>query len=57
LHPIKYLTSHEYIAQPHGRKVDPNGFDWSKLADLGLPMYYQGVPPGTPLLEMVEGRE
>lgn len=51
LHPIKYLTSHEFIALPHGRKVDPNGFPWSRLEDLGFPMYYRGVPPGVPVLE------
>jgi N-acetylmuramoyl-L-alanine amidase len=34
--PLKYVTSHEYIAVPHGRKSDPKGFPWSTLADLGL---------------------
>jgi N-acetyl-anhydromuramyl-L-alanine amidase AmpD len=29
--PIKYITSHEYIAQPRGRKSDPAGFPWSRL--------------------------
>jgi N-acetylmuramoyl-L-alanine amidase len=28
---IKYITSHEYIAQPKGRKSDPKGFDWGRL--------------------------
>ncbi|MHB8637848.1 MAG: N-acetylmuramoyl-L-alanine amidase [Fimbriimonadaceae bacterium] len=51
LHPIQYLTSHEYIALPHGRKIDPNGFPWSRLADLGMQMNYEGVPPGVPLVE------
>lgn len=29
--PIKYITSHEYIAQPKGRKSDPAGFPWDRL--------------------------
>lgn len=29
--PIKYITSHEYIAQPSGRKNDPKGFPWDRL--------------------------
>ncbi len=37
--PIKYLASHEYIAQPPGRKNDPAGFPWERLKDFGLPMY------------------
>ncbi len=28
---IRTITSHEFIAQPHGRKNDPKGFDWSRL--------------------------
>lgn len=28
---IRYITSHEYIAQPKGRKSDPRGFDWRRL--------------------------
>lgn len=28
---IRFITSHEYIAQPKGRKSDPKGFDWSRL--------------------------
>ena len=38
--PIKQLTSHEYIANPYGRKNDPTIFPWEKLKDLGLPMYF-----------------
>ena len=56
LHPLKYLTSHEFIALPHGRKVDPNGFPWARLEDLGMQINTQGVPPGVPLLEEVLGR-
>lgn len=29
--PIKYITSHEFIAQPKGRKSDPAGFPWDRL--------------------------
>jgi N-acetylmuramoyl-L-alanine amidase/AmpD protein len=38
--PIKQIVSHEFIAQPPGRKVDPNGFPWQKLKYLGLPLFY-----------------
>src|SRR2546423_9626933 len=34
--PLKYITSHEYIAVPHGRKTDPKGFPWETMNDLGL---------------------
>ena len=44
-HPIKYLTSHEYVALPHGRKNDPAGFPWEKLKDLNLQITYIGQPP------------
>ena len=37
--PIKQLVSHEYIAQPPGRKNDPKGFPWDRLKDFGLPIY------------------
>ena len=30
------IVSHEFIALPHGRKVDPKGYPWVTLADLGL---------------------
>ena len=36
---IRYLASHEYIAQPPGRKNDPAGFPWDRLRDMGLPIY------------------
>jgi N-acetyl-anhydromuramyl-L-alanine amidase AmpD len=38
--PIKQIVSHEFIAIPPGRKVDPNGFPWQRLKYLGLPLYY-----------------
>jgi N-acetyl-anhydromuramyl-L-alanine amidase AmpD len=31
---IKTITSHEYIAEPKGRKNDPLGFPWAALKDL-----------------------
>lgn len=37
--PIKQLVSHEFIAQPPGRKDDPKNFPWKRLAYFGLPMY------------------
>jgi len=51
LHPLKYLTSHEFIALPHGRKIDPSGFPWARLEELGMQINYQGVPPGVLFLE------
>ena len=36
---IAYLASHEYIAQPPGRKNDPKAFPWDRLRDFGLPIY------------------
>ena len=38
--PLKQIVSHEFIAEPQGRKSDPKNFPWEKLKDLGLPMYY-----------------
>ncbi len=46
--PIKQIVSHEFIAVPRGRKVDPAGFPWDKLKWLGVPMYY-GQNPAQPL--------
>ena len=37
--PIKQIVSHEYIAQPPGRKSDPKNFPWDRLKDFGLPIY------------------
>jgi N-acetyl-anhydromuramyl-L-alanine amidase AmpD len=34
--PLKYITSHEFIALPHGRKVDPKGYPWKTLENVGL---------------------
>jgi len=38
--PIKQIVSHEFIAIPPGRKIDPAAFPWQRLKYLGLPMYY-----------------
>jgi len=37
--PIQEIVSHEFIAQPPGRKRDPNGFPFERLKYLGLPIY------------------
>ena len=37
--PIRQIVSHEYIAQPPGRKNDPKGFPWDRLKDFDLPIY------------------
>ncbi|HEY3781078.1 MAG TPA: N-acetylmuramoyl-L-alanine amidase [Fimbriimonadaceae bacterium] len=34
--PLKYMVSHAYIAVPKGRKIDPNGYPWATLSDVGL---------------------
>lgn len=49
-HPIKFLMSHEFIAEPQGRKSDPKAFPWDDLKDLGFQMLYGFKPkaPGTP---------
>lgn len=43
---LKYITSHEYVAVPAGRKVDPKDFPWDRLQYLGLKMVYGRQPPG-----------
>jgi N-acetylmuramoyl-L-alanine amidase len=35
-HEIKYITSHEAIAVPKGRKSDPAGFQWDQVAMAGV---------------------
>jgi len=51
--PIKQIVSHEFIAQPPGRKQDPAGFPWKRLEYLGLPIYtgknYQPKNPNAPI--------
>lgn len=36
---LKQIVSHEYIAQPPGRKSDPRNFPWKRLEYLGLPIF------------------
>lgn len=38
--PIKQIVSHEYIADPNGRKSDPKAFPWERLKYLNVPMFY-----------------
>ncbi|MBS1705786.1 MAG: N-acetylmuramoyl-L-alanine amidase [Armatimonadetes bacterium] len=45
---IKYITSHEYIAEPQGRKNDPINFPWDKFKSLmsDFPLeYHYGLKP------------
>jgi N-acetylmuramoyl-L-alanine amidase len=37
--PITQIVSHEFIAQPPGRKSDPKNFPWERLKYFGLPIY------------------
>ncbi len=36
---LKQIVSHEYIAQPPGRKSDPINFPWHKLEYFGIPIF------------------
>ncbi len=38
--PIVQIASHEYIAQPYGRKSDPTNFPWDEFKQFGLPLYF-----------------
>lgn len=38
-YPIRQIVSHEFIAQPAGRKNDPMNFPWRRLQYFGLPIY------------------
>lgn len=38
--PIKQIVSHEFIADPQGRKNDPKNFPWDRLKYFGLPLHY-----------------
>ena len=37
---IRQIVSHEFIADPAGRKNDPKNFPWERLKYFGLPMFY-----------------
>lgn len=39
-YPIRQITSHEFIAEPEGRKNDPIDFPWNRFEDLGVPLVY-----------------
>lgn len=39
-YPIRQICSHEFIADPSGRKNDPKNFPWSRLEYFGLPLFY-----------------
>ncbi len=36
---FKFITSHEYIAEPQGRKNDPKNFPWAQMKPLGLEIH------------------
>jgi N-acetylmuramoyl-L-alanine amidase/AmpD protein len=38
--PIVQIASHEYIAQPYGRKSDPTNFPWDEFKQFGLPLFF-----------------
>ena len=38
--PIRQIASHEYIAEPQGRKNDPINFPWDRMRQFGVPLYY-----------------
>jgi len=37
---VKQITSHEFIAEPQGRKNDPKNFPWDRMKHFGLPLNY-----------------
>ncbi len=43
---IKQITSHEFVAEPQGRKDDPKNFPWDRMRHFGLPLYYGLKPKG-----------
>lgn len=44
-YPIRQIVSHEYIAEPQGRKNDPINFPWERMERFNLPLYF-GRKPG-----------
>ncbi|QYK53816.1 MAG: N-acetylmuramoyl-L-alanine amidase [Fimbriimonadaceae bacterium] len=48
--PIRQITSHEYIAEPQGRKNDPINYPWESLENVGVPLIY-GRKPAKPSSE------
>lgn len=43
--PLRYVVSHEFIAVPTGRKIDPKNFPWDELRHLGLELIYGRPDP------------
>jgi N-acetyl-anhydromuramyl-L-alanine amidase AmpD len=43
---IDSIVSHEYIAEPQGRKPDPINYPWDSLREFGVPLVY-GLKDGT----------
>lgn len=39
-YPIRQITSHEFIAEPEGRKNDPIDFPWQRFEKIGVPLIY-----------------
>lgn len=37
---VKQITSHEFIAEPQGRKNDPIKFPWERLKHFGVSLYF-----------------
>lgn len=37
---IQIITSHEYVAQPKGRKSDPKNFPWQAFQGMGFDLVY-----------------
>ena len=48
---IKYITSHEFIAVPRGRKPDPKNFPWNELDAHGLELWYDMAKRVDPPIE------
>lgn len=44
---IRQITSHEFIAEPQGRKVDPIDFPWDRMERFQVPLFY-GKKPAPP---------
>lgn len=51
---LRYITSHEYVAMPPGRKPDPKGFPWKRLEYLGLKLVYGLQKPPAPAVQSFE---
>ena len=49
-HPIRDIASHEYVADPPGRKHDPIGFPWERLTRFKRKLSFgmKPTPPASP---------